>query len=187
MRRREFIAGLSSTAAAACPLGARAQQDGRVRQIGILTRSDETDRRIQSELVALREGLARLGWIEGRNVEFDVRYSDDDPDRLRAHVDDLVRLAPDVIVVSSWPTTRLRLLRTRTIPIGFMHVGYSVAGGLLQNIALPEGNATGITSVDQSMGGKWLELLKEVAPRTTQVALVFVPGLVTENYFAAID
>ena len=185
MRRREFITILAG--AAAWPSTARAQQDGRVRQIGILWRGDETDRRIQSELVALREGLAKLGWIEGRNVEFDVRYSADDPDRLRAHVDDLVRLTPDVIVVSSLPTTRLMLQRTRTIPIVFMNVGDPVAGGLLQNIARPEGNATGITSVYQSMGGKWLELLKEAAPRTTQVALVFVPGLVTENYFSAID
>jgi putative ABC transport system substrate-binding protein len=190
MRRREFINGLCGVAAAPCvawPLAARAQQDRRVRRVGILTRSDETDRLRQAEQSALREGLAKLGWIEGRNVQFDLRYSADDPDRLLAHVDELVRLAPDVIVVGSWPATRLMLQKTRTIPIVFINVGDPVAGGLLQNIARPEGNVTGITSVYQSMGGKWLELLKEAAPRTTRVALIFIPGIVTENYFAVID
>src|SRR5262250_2002294 len=141
MRRREFITGLCGVAAAPClawPLAAHAQQDGRMRRVGLLTRSDETDRRVQAEQGALREGLAKLGWIEGRNVRFDLRSSADDP----------------------------------------------VAGGLLQNIARPEGNVTGITSAYQSMGGKWLELLKEAAPQTARVALIFNSDLVSETYFS---
>ena len=135
----------------------------------------------------MREGLAKLGWIEGRNVRFDLRFSADDPDRLRAHADELVRLAPDVIVVVSGPATQALLQRTRTIPIVFTNVGDPVAIGLLKNIARPEGNATGITSLYQSLGGKWLELLKEAAPRTARVALIFAPENVNDQYFAVID
>jgi putative ABC transport system substrate-binding protein len=186
MRRREFLGVLGG--AAGWPLGARAQQDGRVRRIGILARGTETetDQVTHAQLGALREGLAKLGWIEARNVRFDLRLFDD-LDRLRAHADALVRLAPDVIVVASLPATRLLLQRTRTIPIVFTSVGDPVVGGLLKNIARPEGNATGITNNFQSFGGRWLELLKEAAPRTARVALIFVPGFVVEDYFPTID
>ena len=155
MRRREFITLLGG-AAAAWPLDVRGQQGGRVRRIGILDRGAETDRSIQARQSALREGLAKLGWIEGRNVRFDLRYSADDPDRMRAHADELVRLAPDVIAVLSSAATRVLLQRTRTIPIVFTNVGDPAAGGLLKNIARPEGNATGITSLFESIAGKWL-------------------------------
>ena len=111
IRRREFIAGLGG--AAAWSLAARAQRGERVRRVGILLRGDPTDRILQGDW------LAKLGWIEGRNVRFDRRFSADDPDRLRALADELVRLAPDVIVVVSLPATRLVLQRTRTIPIVF--------------------------------------------------------------------
>src|SRR5258708_5251016 len=111
MRRREFITLLGG-AAAAWPLAVRAQQDGRVRRIGYLDVADETDRIRQARQGAMREGLAKLGWIEGRNVQFDFRYSVDDPDRLRAHTDELVRLAPDVIGVASGPAARALLQRT---------------------------------------------------------------------------
>src|SRR5258708_36792301 len=135
----------------------------------------------------MREGLAKLGWLEGRNVRFDLRFSDGDPDRLRAHADELVRLAPDVIVVSAGPTTQALLQRTRTIPIVFTNVGDPVAIGLLKNIARPEGNATGITNQYQSFGGKWLELLKEAAPRTARVALIFDAAYLNDQYFGVID
>src|SRR5215475_10552182 len=186
MRRREFIT-LLGNAATAWPVGARAQQDRRVRRIGILLRGADTDPYFQAQLRATREGLATLGWIEGHNLQLDVRYSDDDPDRMRAQADELIALAPDLIAVGSMPATRLLVQRTRTIPVVFTNVGDPVAGGLLQNLARPEGNATGITSIYQSIAGKWLELLKEAAPRTTRVALIFNPGIVTENYFAVID
>jgi putative ABC transport system substrate-binding protein len=167
IRRREFITLLGG-AAAAWPLAAGAQQDGRVRRIGILSRGPEIERVTQAQRRAMEEGLAKLGWIEGRNVRFDLRFSDDDPDRLRAQADELVRLAPDVIAVASVPATRALLQRTRTIPIVFTNVGDPVAGGLLKNIARPEGNASGITSLFQSIAGKWLELLKEAAPHTAR-------------------
>jgi len=188
MRRREFITGVCATAApcVSWPLAAPAQQDGRVRRIGILERGAETDRPIQIQYGAMQEELAKLGWMVGRNVQFDHRFSADDPERLRAHADELVRLAPDVVVASSLAATRMLQQRTQTIPIVFVRVGDPVAGGLLQNIARPEGNVTGITNY-QSLAGKWLELLKEAAPRTTRIALVFVPGIAAENYFAVID
>jgi putative ABC transport system substrate-binding protein len=182
IRRRDVITLLGG--AAAWPLAARAQQD-RVRQIGVLRRGLETNRSVQAEQGALRESLARLGWIEGRNVRFDVRFSDS-LDGLRAYADELVRLGPEIIVVGSQPATQAVLQRTQTIPTVFFNVGDPVAGGLLKNIARPEGNATGTTSMFQSLPGKWLELLMEAAPRTARVALIFVPGIVTENYFAAI-
>jgi putative ABC transport system substrate-binding protein len=173
MRRREFITLLGG--AAAWPLAARAQQAERVRRIGILTRGAETDRVVQAQLGALREELAKLGWIEGRNTRFEIRLSDDDPDRLRAHADELVRLAPDVIAAGSRPATLAVLQQTRTIPIVFSNIGDPVAGGILTNIGRPEGNATGATS------------LKEAAPHTARVAFIFVPGIVGENYFAVMD
>jgi putative ABC transport system substrate-binding protein len=185
-RRRQFITFLGG-AAAGWPLAARAQQDWRVRRIGLLTRGVETDRVVEVQIGATREVLAKLGWIEGRNVRYDVRLSDDDPDRLRAHADELVRLAPDAIVAISRPATLAVLQRTRAIPIVFANVGDPVVGGILKNVARPEGNATGTTSLYQSIAGKWLELLREAAPRIARVALIFVPGIVGENYFAVID
>jgi putative tryptophan/tyrosine transport system substrate-binding protein len=185
IRRREFIAGLGGVAG--WPLVARAQQGERVRRIGILEVGDEVDRANQARWGATREVLARLGWIEGRNALFDIRFSANDPDRMRAHADELVHLAPDVIAVASAAATQALLQRTRTIPIVFTNVGDPVAVGLLKNIARPEGNATGITSLFQSLGGKWLELLKEAAPRTVRVALVFAPGIVAEQYFDVMD
>jgi putative ABC transport system substrate-binding protein len=185
MRRREFMAFLGG-AAAAWPLVARAQQDGRVRRIGILNVGVEDDRIGQARQGDMQEGLARLGWIEGRNVRFDVRYAANDPGRVRAFADELVRLAPDVIVVVSGPATQALMQMTRTIPIVFTNVGDPVAIGLLKDIARPEGNATGVTNLFQSLGGKWLELLKEAAPRTARVALIFDPENLNDQYFGAI-
>jgi putative tryptophan/tyrosine transport system substrate-binding protein len=185
MQRREFITLLG--AAAAWPLDALAQQNGQVRRIGILEIGQETDRALRARWDAMREGIAKLGWTEGRNVRFDFRFSADDPDRMRAHADELVRLGPDVIAVASGPATQALLQRTRTIPIVFTMVGDPVAVGLLKDLARPEGNVTGITNQYQSFGSKWLELLKETAPRTVRVALIFAPGMVNDQYFAVID
>jgi putative ABC transport system substrate-binding protein len=158
-----------------------------VRRIGILWRGDATEGVVEAQRGALLEGLAKLGWIEGRNVHIDLRYSADDPDRMRAHADELVSLGPDVIAASSFPVARAVLQRTRTIPIVFINVADPVAGGLLRNIARPEGNATGITSYYQSMGGKMLELLKEAEPRTARAALIFPPGNVNDQFFGVIN
>src|SRR5262245_324045 len=185
MRRRGFITGVCGTIAA-WPLPVHAQQEGRVRRIGILDRGDEADRLIQGQQGAMREDLARLGWMEGRNVRFDHRFAAEDPQRLRLYADELVRLDPDVLVASSLAATRTLQQRTRTIPIVFVRIGDPVAGDVLQNIARPEGNVTGVTNY-QSLAGKWLELLKEAAPRTARIALIFVPGIVAEDYFDVID
>ena len=142
MRRREFIIVLGG-AATAWPRAAKAQQGGRVRRIAILERGADTERGAQVRQGAIREGLAKLGWIEGRNVRFDLRFSADDPDRLRVHADELVHLAPDVIAVNSAAATRALLQRTRTIPIVFANVGDPVANGLLKNISRPEGMPRG--------------------------------------------
>jgi putative ABC transport system substrate-binding protein len=186
MRRREFITLLGG-AAAMWPLAARAQQDGLMRRVGILDRGDEGDPAVQLRHGAMREGLAKLGWIEGRNVRFDSRFAIDSPDRLRAQADELVHLAPDAIAVNTLQATRTLLQRTRNIPVVFTNVGDPLAGGLLKNIARPEGNATGITSLYQSIAGKWLELLKEAAPRVARVALIFTPDIVADSYFPVFD
>jgi putative ABC transport system substrate-binding protein len=186
MKRRRFLKLLGG-AAAGWPLVARAQQGERMRRIGLLIRGVETDRVVQVQQGVLREGLAKLGWIDGRNVRFDIRRYDDDPVLLQVHADELVRLAPDAIFAGSRPSALALLQRTRTIPIIFFNVGDPTEGGILKNIARPEGNATGATSLYHSIAGKWLELLKEAAPRTSRVALIFVPGIVGEVYFPVID
>jgi putative ABC transport system substrate-binding protein len=184
MRRREFIAGLG---AAAWPVVARAQQGERVRRIGILAGVNEDDPATRANLDALREGLAKFGWIEGRNLRIDLRFTGSDPDRMRAYSVELVSLAPEVIVTTGAPATRAAQEQTQTIPIIFTAGNDPVTNGFLQNTARPEGNTTGFTSTVDSLGGKWLELLKEAAPRITRVALVFNPQTVIVGYFRPIE
>lgn len=186
MRRRDFIA-LIGSAAAAWPVDARAQSGERAQRIGILWRGNITEGVVKEQQAALQKELASLGWTEDRNVRFDIRYSGDDPDRMRAHADELVALNPAVIAASSFPVAQAVLQRTRTIPVVFVNVGDPVAGGLVKSIARPEGNATGITSLFQSLGGKWLELLKEAAPGITRAALIFAPENVNNQYFVGIS
>jgi len=181
MRRREFIAGLGS--AAAWPLVARAQQEGRVRRIGWLIGGAENDQARQADVGALRDGLAKLGWIEGRNLRIDLRFSADNPDRTLAYAAELVGLAPDVIVTGSGAATKAMQRQTQTIPIVFAAGGDAVADGLVRNIGRPEGNITGFSNREPSVAGKWLELLKEAAPHLTRVALIFNPELVPTGPF----
>jgi putative ABC transport system substrate-binding protein len=185
MRRREFIAGLGATAG--WPLTVRAQQAGRVRRVAILHIGSQSERVTRTQQDALQEGLAKQGWLEGRSVRFDVRYAEDDFDRIRVHADELVGLAPDVIVAVSRPATLALLQRTRAIPIVFTNVGDPLAGGLVKSVASPEGNATGATNLFHSIAGKWLETLKEAVPRTARVALLFVPEFVNQYYLEALD
>src|SRR5262249_14048761 len=145
MRRRDFIKVIGGSVVV-WPLTARAQQDGRIRRIGYLETGEETDPRIQMSRNAMRERLALLGWIEGRNIRIDLRASAGDPARRRAQADELVRLAPDVITVAGGPAAQALLQRTRTIPIVFTSLGDPVAIGLMKDIARPEGNITGITN-----------------------------------------
>jgi putative tryptophan/tyrosine transport system substrate-binding protein len=184
MRRRDFIAGL---AAAAWPVDVRAQRAKQGWRIAILWRGNVTEGVVQAQQGALLEELAKLGWSAGPNVQFDIRYSTDDPARMRTHADELVGLGPDVIAASSFAVARAVLQRTQTIPVVFINVGDPVVGGLLKNIARPEGNATGVTSYYRSLGGKLLELLKEAAPRTTRAALIFDRANVNDQFFDEIN
>jgi putative ABC transport system substrate-binding protein len=185
MNRREFITLLGG--AAAWPLGARAQPGDRVRRIGILAGSTDEDLAMRANLTALREGLAKLGWIEGRDLRIGLRFSLSDPDRMRAYAAELVSLAAEVIVTTSRPTTTAVQKQTQTIPIVFTAGNDPVTNGLLQNIARPERNTTGFTSTVDSLSSKWLELLKQAAPHITRVALVFNPQTVNVGYFRPIE
>jgi len=158
-----------------------------VRRIGVLTGSTEDDSTTRANFAALREGLAKLCWIEGRNLRIDLRITGSDPDRERANAAELVGVAPDVIVASSAPSTRAAQEQTKTIPIVFTAGNDPVANGLLKNIAQPEGNTTGFTSTVDSLIGKWLALLKEAAPHITRVALVFNPQTVNVGYLRSLE
>jgi putative ABC transport system substrate-binding protein len=186
MRRREFITLLGG-AAAGWPLAARAQQGEKVRRIGVLVGGTEDNSNTRANLAALGDGLAKLGWIEGRNLRIDLRFTLSDPARMRAYAVELVSLAPDVIVTTSRPATTAAQEQTKSIPIVFTAGNDPVSNGLLQNTARPEGNTTGFTSTVDSLIGKWLELLKEAAPHITRVALVFNPQTVNVGYFPSIE
>ena len=171
--RREFITLLGG--AAAWPLAARAQQGDRVRRIAVLLGGAFTEH--NSNFAAFQEELAKLGWIEGRNLWIDVRAGANDPNRIRAFAVELVGLAPDAIVTSNLLSTRAMQQQTQSIPIIFTGVGGEpVAVGVVGSIARPDGNATGFTNLFNSISGKWVELLKRTAPHVTRIALVFNPA-----------
>jgi putative ABC transport system substrate-binding protein len=169
MRRREFIAGLGSTAA--WPVLARAQQGGRMRRIGLLIPLNASDPSVQERVRAFVQGLQQLGWTDGRNVAIDIRSSSPDSDRLRAFAAELVAWAPDVLVTSG-PGVRLTQQATRTIPIVFAGAQDPVGAGLVASLARPGGNVTGFGMPEYGFSGKWLELLKQVAPNVTRVAVI---------------
>jgi putative ABC transport system substrate-binding protein len=174
MRRREFIT-LFGGAAATWSLAARAQQPNRMRLIGVLMAFAESDSTAQSWLAAFRAGLTKLGWTEGGNLRIELRWSAADPDKIRALAKELVDLRPDVIFGQSTPTIGALARETKTIPIVFTGVTDPIGGGFVANLAHPGGNITGFTVNDPALGGKWVELLKEIAPRTVRVALLFNP------------
>jgi putative ABC transport system substrate-binding protein len=173
--RREFITLLGG--AAAWPLAARAQQGNRVRRIGVLMRGDENDPEQKRRLSALTQALADLGWTDGRNVRRDIRWGGDDINRMRALAQELVGLQPDIIVTSGTPETVAIQRETRTIPIVFANVADPVASGLVPRIDRPGGNVTGFAVFEASLGGKWLELLSEIAPGLTRAAIMFNPDI----------
>jgi putative tryptophan/tyrosine transport system substrate-binding protein len=173
MRRREFIAGLGS--AVAWPLAARAQQSERMRRIGVLIDWAEADPEAKAALSALSRGLSELGWIDGRDVRMDVRFGSGDIDRMRSLAKELVDLQPDAILASSTPATAALQRVTRTIPIVFVTVGDPIGPGFVASLPHPGGNITGFTNFEASMGGKWLELLTEIAPRLKRAVIMFNP------------
>jgi putative ABC transport system substrate-binding protein len=173
MRRREFIAGLG---AAAWPMVGRAQQLDRMRRIGVLLGGfDESDPEGKAELAGFTQGFAELGWIDGRNVRMDVRWAAGNVDRVRAYAKELVGLQPDVILVESTPLTAALQRETRTIPIVFVVVSDPVGAGFVASLTRPGGNITGFINMEGAMGGKWLQLLTEIAPGIKRAAIMFNP------------
>jgi putative ABC transport system substrate-binding protein len=180
VRRREFITLLGG-AAAAWPLAARAQQAERVRRIGLLMGTAD-DREGQARVTALKQGLQELGWTDGRNIQIETRFAGADGDRIRAHAAELVALAPDVIVGQTTPVTRALRQATSSIPIVMAAVNDPVDQGFVSSLAHPGGNITGFSFIDFQMVGKWLEMLKEVAPGVSRAVLMFNPDTSPHYY-----
>jgi putative ABC transport system substrate-binding protein len=177
--RREFIAGLGSTAA--WPLVARAQQGERVRRIGMLIAGDENDDQVK--VSAFMQALAGLGWTDGRNVRMDLRWWGDDINRLPALAREVVGLQPDIIVTNGGAATVACQRETRTIPIVFAATIDPVAIGLVPNLNHPGGNITGFANLEATLGGKWLEVLSEIAPGLKRAAIMFNPDTVPASTF----
>jgi ABC-type uncharacterized transport system substrate-binding protein len=173
MRRRKFISLLGGVAA--WPLAARAQQAQRMRRVGVLIGFAETDPDVQSWFAAFRGSLAKLGWTEGSNFQIELRWASDDPDRMKTFAKELVDLRPDAILSVTTPVTNALVRETQTIPIVIVTVADPMASGFVTNVGRPGGNVTGFALYEPSMGGKWLELLKRIAPGVTRVALLFNP------------
>jgi ABC-type uncharacterized transport system substrate-binding protein len=186
MKRREFISLLGG-AAAAWPLAAPAQQTGRVRRIAMLVGATENDPEAPLSLEAFRQTLNQLGWNDGVSVRIDTRWGHGDPDRMGAYAKELIGTAPDVAVADSTPAALALQRESRTTPIIFIQAGSPVGSGLVANLARPGGNLTGFTNYVPSMGGKWLELLKEVAPRLARVAALFNPKTHTGQYWDVLE
>ena len=176
MRRRAFITLLGG-AAAAWPLVARAQQREQMRRIGVLMNLTADDAEGQGRLAAFMQGLQQAGWSVGRNVRVDLRWGGGDPELYRSHAAELVALAPDVFLAAGAIVTRALQRATRTIPIVFANAVDPVGMGFVASLARPGGNVTGFTVFEFSMGGKWLELLKQIAPGITRAAVLRDPSL----------
>jgi putative tryptophan/tyrosine transport system substrate-binding protein len=174
--RRQFLSALSG-ASVALPLAARAQQAERTWRIGVLMGSAENDPDGQAYLAAFREEFQKLGWVENRNMRIDTRWSTaTDPAAMQRSAKELVALKPDLLISAYTPTTAALLQQTRTIPIVFATVSDPVGSGFVASFARPGGNVTGFVTADGLLGGKWLELLKEIAPRVTRVTVPFNPA-----------
>ena len=171
MRRRSFITLLGG-AATAWPLAARGQQGSRMRSIGVLLPATADDADFQAWIGSFHQALGQSGWIIGRNVRIDIRWAGGDADELRRHATELVALAPDVMLAHGTSTVRPLVQVTRSVPIVFPIAGDPVGAGFIDSLAQPGGNVTGFMTVEYSFGGKWLELLKEVAPSVTRVAVL---------------
>ena len=181
MRRREFITLLGGAAASvARPLGVGAQQNEPMRRIGVLMAYAESNSEAQAELAAFREALQKLGWREGRNIEIEIRWAALDPKAMQQFAKELVSLQPDLILSQTTPTTAALLQQTRTIPVIFGIASDPVGSGFVASLARPGGNATGFTNLESSLGSKWLELLKDIAPHINRVAFLFNP--ITATY-----
>jgi putative tryptophan/tyrosine transport system substrate-binding protein len=185
MRRREFITLLGG--AAAWPLAARAQQSERIRRVGVVMVTKETDPETPLRARAFREALAKLGWSEGRNVVIDFRFGTGDLNRFRAEAKELTGLTPDVIVAESTPAAVALRQETAAVPIVFLQVANPIGSGLVASLARPGANLTGFTNFEPTMGGKWLELLKEIAPGVTRAVAIFNPETHSGQYWKSME
>jgi putative ABC transport system substrate-binding protein len=174
VRRRDFITLLGGTAVA-WPLAAWAQQSDRVRRIGFLWNWDQEDPIGRSLVDAFKQGLAELGWIEGRNVRIDTRWNPKTPEQTRMFVAQLIELKPDILVTGTPRLTAAIQQQTQTIPIVFFGAGDPLAQGIVASLSHPGGNTTGVTDLFAELGGKWLELLRECVPSLSRVGVVFNP------------
>jgi ABC-type uncharacterized transport system substrate-binding protein len=173
MKRREFITLLGG--AAVWPLAARAQQPERMRRIAVLSALGADDSETQARLTAFAQGLQQLGWTSGRNVRIDYRLGASDAERMRRRAAEVIELAPDVILANGTSVVGPLLQATRTVPIVFVNVSDPVGAGYIASLARPGGNATGFALFEYGMSGKWLELLKQIAPRVTRAAVLRDP------------
>ena len=171
MRRRDFVRAIVGSAAA-WPLTARAQRQDRMRRIGVLLPGAADNAIFQARMAAFLDGLQQLGWTDGRNVRIDTRWYAGDADLIRKYAGELVALGPDVVMTFGSNAVPPLRQATRTIPIVFALVADPVGAGYVESLAQPGGNVTGFASFEYAIGGKWLELLKEIAPRTTRVAVL---------------
>jgi putative ABC transport system substrate-binding protein len=187
MKRREFISLLGS-AAAAWPLAARAQRPDRMRRIGMLLPGTSDDAEYQARQAAFLQALQQLGWSDGRNVLIDTRWAAGDANLIRKYAAELIALAPDVILTAGSATLGPLLQATRTVPIVFMTVLDPVGAGFVDSLAQPGGNATGFIAFEYGLSGKWLELLKQIVPSLTRVAILRDPATAAGiGQFAAIQ
>jgi putative ABC transport system substrate-binding protein len=177
--RRTFIAGLG--AAAAWPLAARAQQGERMRRVGVLFGSAEDDPQVKAQVAAFTKALAELGWTDGRNIRLDFRFAAADLDLLRVFGKELVGLNPDLMVAQTTPAVAVLQRETSTIPVVFAVVSDPVGSGFVASLSRPGGNITGFINIEASMSGKWVEMLKELAPGLRSATLMFNPE--TATYF----
>jgi ABC-type uncharacterized transport system substrate-binding protein len=173
IRRRQFITLLGG--AASWPLAARAQQTERMRRVGILMPYPPTDVEVQARVQAFREELARLGWTRGRNIQFDERWTMDNMDLVRANAVNLLELKPDLVIALGGRVIPILMQLTRSVPIIIPGASDPLETGIAQSLARPGGNVTGFTIFELSIFGKWLEIMKQIAPGTSRVAMIFNP------------
>ena len=188
MKRRDVI--IAGGIAATWPLVTHAQQGERTRRIGVLMGYAETDPVAQSLVATFRDTLTKLGWMENRNLRLDLRWAAGDADKINKFAKELVELQPDAILGQDTPVTTVLARQTRTIPIVFAVVADPIGTGLVASLAHPGGNITGFSSNDSGLGGKWVELLREIAPRTRRAAVLFNPAttsLFVQSYLAPIQ
>jgi putative tryptophan/tyrosine transport system substrate-binding protein len=182
MKRREFIAGLGG--AVALPVVARAQLPERIRHLGVLSGGSQSDPDTQGQVAEFRQGLQELGWTEGGNLRIDYRWGEGDADKTRRYAAELIALAPDAILTLSGFALGALLPATRTVPIVFTGTIDPVGAGLVATLARPGGNATGFSTFEYSLSAKWLERLKQIAPRVTRVAIIRLATSTTGAGFA---